>query len=367
MTHGGAGLSGRRLRVALAGLGDVGTVHLAAALASEHVEVAAVADSDPARLAAARAPASVTRHASAEALLASGGIDIFCVLTPPATHEALVRLGAAHGAHVLCEKPLALSVAAAERMIAACDAAGVRLHYGASYRFLPALVTARALIANGAIGTVRLLREQVVGGLGAAAQITLPASHYPHGGPGGSPMGLMDHGVHLADLFAWLTGEPVVSANGVGNRAGEPLAPEHLTLRLSGGAVGSLLYDEGTFFTDLPGEGLFSWGAAWTAGGYSPGGGWDAHPGCVHIHGSRGALRAFHYANALMLFDADGLRQVPLQGRPAPGHFTTQIETFAAEIAGDLPPSCPPQAGVAALRAVLAAYDDRRGATLIGG
>jgi predicted dehydrogenase len=353
--------------VALAGLGDVGTVHLAACLASDRVEVVAIADSDPARLAGAIAPESVTRHAGVEAMLAAGGIDILCVLTPPATHEALVRLGAAHGAHVLCEKPLALSVAAAERMIAACDSAGVRLHYGASYRFLPALVAARALIAEGAIGTVRVLREQVVGGVGAAAQAALSDSHYPRGGPGGSPMGLMDHGVHLADLFSWLTGAQVEWASGAGNRTGAPLAPEHLTLRLANGAVGSLLYDEGTFFTDLPGEGVFSWGAAWTAGGYSPGGGWDAHPGCVHIHGSHGALRAFHYANVLVRFDADGMRQVPLQGRAAPGHFTGQIEAFADEILGGLEASCPPQAGVAALRAVLSAYDDADGATLIGG
>jgi predicted dehydrogenase len=353
--------------LALVGLGEVGIVHLAAGLASDRVEVVAMADSDPSRLAAANAPTSVARHASAEAMLAAGGIDIFCVLTPPATHEDLVRQGAAHGAHVLCEKPLALSVAAAERMIAACDNAGVRLHYGASYRFLPALVSARALIAQGAIGTVRLLREQVVGGMGAAAQTVLPATHYPQGGPGGSPMGLMDHGVHLADLFAWLTGTPVVAAHGSGNRTGQPLEPEHLTLRLANGAVGSLLYDEGTFFTDLPGEGQFSWGAAWSASGYSPGGGWDRHPGCVHIHGSHGALRAFHYANALVLFDANGPRQVPLLGRPAPGHFTTQIEAFAAEIVDGLEPSCPPRAGIAALQAVLSAYDDADRVTLIGG
>jgi predicted dehydrogenase len=252
-------------------------------------------------------------------------------------------------------------------MIAACAAAGVRLHYGASYRFLPALRAARELIGGGAIGTVRLLREQVVGGRGAAAQQALPASHYPLGGPGGSAMGLVDHGVHLADAFAWLTGSTVAGAQGAGNRSGDPLTPEHLTLRLANGAVGSLLYDEGTFFTDLPGEGLFSAGAGWSADGYSEGGGWDAHPGCIHVHGTDGALRAFHYANVLVLFDARGMRQIPLRGRAAPGHFTTQIETFADEIAGGLPASCPPEAGLEALQAVLAAYDPPDSGSLIGG
>lgn len=352
-------MAARSLKVGLAGLGEVGAVHLAAGLASSRVEIAAIADTDPTRLAAAAAPSRVRRYGSARAMLAAEALDILCVLTPPTAHEALVTLGASHGAHVLCEKPLALSVAACERMTDACVAAGVRLHYGASYRFLPALRRARELIAAGAVGEVRLLREAVVGGCGAAGQAALPASHYPEAGPGGSPMGLMDHGVHLADLFVWLTGSQVVEATGGGNRTGAPLRPEHLTMRLANGALGSLLYDEGTFFTDLPGEGLFSWGASWGAGGYAPGGGWDAHPGAVHIHGSHGALRAFHYANVLVLSDAGGVRQIPLEGRAAPGHFTTQLETFADEIRGDLPPSCPPQAGAAALRAVLAAYGDR--------
>jgi predicted dehydrogenase len=354
-------VAGRQLKVGLAGLGEVGAVHLGACLASDRIEVVAMADTDPARLAAAAAPPFVRRYADAGAMLAGEALDILCVLTPPLSHEALVLAGAARGAHVLCEKPMALDLAACNRMIAACAATGVRLHYGASYRFLPALRQARALIAAGAIGEVRLLRESVVGGAGAARQIALPESHYPRGGPGGSPMGLVDHGVHLADLFAWLTGSEVVSAAGHGNRTGAPLGPEHLTLRLANGALGSLLYDEGTFYTDLPGEGLFSRGASWGADGYRQGGGWEEHPGAVHIHGSRGALRAFHYANALVLSDADGIRQVPLDGRAAPGHFTTQIEAFAEEIVSGGPASCPPEAGAAALRAVLAAYGETPG------
>lgn len=352
-------MSAHRLKVGLVGLGEVGAVHLRACLASDRVEVVAVADTDPARLAAAVAPGSLRRYADAEMMLAAEALDILCVLTPPRSHESLVVTGAAHGAHVLCEKPLALDPAAGARMIAACRVANVRLHYGASYRYLPALREARALIAAGAIGDVRLLRESVVGGAGAARQSALPESHYPKGGPGGSPMGLMDHGVHLADLFAWLTGSEVVAAAGHGNRTGAPLGPEHLSLRLANGALGSLLYDEGTFYTDLPGEGLFGWGASWGADGYREGGGWDAHPGTVHIHGSRGALRAFHYANVLFLSDENGIRQVPLDGRAAPGHFTTQIEAFAEEIVSRGPPSCPPEAGAAALRAVLAAYENR--------
>jgi len=348
--------AGRALRVGLIGLGEVGRAHLEAYRMTDRVEVAAIADPDEERW--RDADPGLPLYTDAARMMAREDLDLVCVLTPPATHEPLVRLAAARHLHVLCEKPLSLSLESCDRMIEACEQAGVRLFYGASYRHLPALVAARDLIRAGAIGAVRVLRESVIGGAGAAHQTMLSPAHYPAGGPGGGSMGLMDHGIHLADLFTWLTGSSVVSAYGVGNRTGTAPGPEYLTMRLANGALGSLLYDEGTFASDLPPEGQFSWGAAWGAAGYAPGGGWDPQPGCVYIHGAAGSLRAFHYANILFLNDAQGLRQIPLSGRAAPGHFASQIEVFADEIVRDLPPSSPPAAGRDALEVLLAAYRD---------
>ncbi len=348
--------AGRALRVGLIGLGEVGLAHLEAYRMTDRVDVAAIADPDEERW--RDADPGLPLYTDAARMMAQEDLDLVCVLTPPATHEALVRLAAGCGLHVLCEKPLSLSLESCDRMIAACEQAEVRLFYGASYRHLPALAAARDLIRAGGIGAVRVLRESVIGGAGAAQQTMLSPAHYPAGGPGGGSMGLMDHGIHLADLFAWLTDSPVTTAYGAGNRTGSPPRPEHLTMRLANDALGSLLYDEGTFASDLPAEGQFGWGAAWGPAGYAPGGGWDPQPGCVHIHGAAGSLRAFHYANILFLNDAQGLRQIPLSGRAAPGHFATQIEVFADEIVRNLPPSSPPAAGRDALEVLLAAYRD---------
>lgn len=345
----------RKLRIGIIGLGGVGRVHLAAYRASERVDVVAVADASPGALDDELA-APFARYASVAELLAAGEIDIACVATPPATHEAIVAQCADAGVHVLCEKPLTLTPRSAATMIARCESAGVRLHYGASYRFLPALVEARRLIASGALGRIRLMRESVVDGGGPGRQAALPPGHYPLGGPGGTGMGLIDHGVHLVDLFSWLTGSAVTEAHGRGNVSGETLAPEFLSMRLANGAIGLLAYDDGTFSSLLPGEGVFSAGASWGADGYAPGGAWDANPGSIHIHGERGALRVFHYANLLYHRDESGLRQVPIVAAPPPAHFRAQIEQFAAEILHGLPPSCPPQDGLAALQVVLAAY-----------
>jgi predicted dehydrogenase len=278
------------------------------------------------------------------------------VLTPTASHAGLAIAAAGAGVHVLCEKPLATSLEEAEAMINACAGAGVRLAYGASYRFLPAVAQARALIAAGAVGDVVLMREAAIGGAGPEARVALPPAHYPPGGPGGSPMGLVDHGIHLIDAFAWISGARVVGAFGRGNIAGARMRPEHLMLDFDNGALGCLTYDEGVFSTDLPAEGMFSWGASWDADGYHPGGGWAAHPGSIHVHGTRGALRIFHYANALFLTDAAGCRQIALSGEPAPAHFARQIDAFAEDIAAGRAPGCPGEDGLAALRVLHAAY-----------
>lgn len=337
----------RRLKVALVGIGAVGRLHLSAYAEAERVDVVAVADTDASAL--DEAPASIARYGDAAEMLRAERPDIACILTPPASHAALTALAAEAGAHVLCEKPIAPSLKEAETMRRVCAERGVKLFYGASYRHLPALKAARALIADGAIGDVLVIREHEVGGAGPEHRLVLPATHYPHGGPGGSPMGMADHGIHLIDLVPWLTGSQVVRAEGRCNVSGEALRPEHLTLTTQSGALANFVYDEGTYPTTLPGEGTFSWGASWDATGFHPGGSWAAHPGSIHVHGTKGALRIFHYASHLFLSDAAGLRQIAVEGRPAPYHFAAQIDAFADDILNDRAPSTPVEDGIRAL------------------
>ena len=346
---------GDKLRVGLIGLGAVGRLHLEAYRSARRIEVVAIAEPDAGRRAVATA-ADVALYADAAEMLAREALDIACVLTPAASHAGLTERCANAGVHVLCEKPLAASLDEARAMIGACAKAGVRLAYGASYRFLPAIARARALIAEGALGDIVLMREQAIGGAGPDSREVLSEAHYPAGLPGGSPMGLVDHGVHLIDAFAWMTGARVTGAFGRGNISGQPLAAEHLTMTFANGAVGLLAYDEGTFASDLPGEGQFSWGASWDADGYHPGGAWAAHPGTIHVHGTKGALRIFHYANALFLNDAGGIRQLPLRGRPAPHHFADQIDAFAEDLGLGRPPRSAAEDGLKALEVLFAAY-----------
>jgi predicted dehydrogenase len=91
-------------------------------------------------------------HDSYEALLADAEVDAVYIPLPNHLHLEWTIAAARAGKHVLCEKPLALSSADAERMVAAADDAGVRLMEAFMYRLHPSWIAVRELLAAGRIG-----------------------------------------------------------------------------------------------------------------------------------------------------------------------------------------------------------------------
>ncbi|MFV1988566.1 MAG: Gfo/Idh/MocA family protein [Gemmatimonadota bacterium] len=348
----------RVLRVGIIGLGNVAVHHLEAYRPLSSIDVVSGAELRADRLEEMADTYGFTPHTDYREMLQTEQLDIACVLTPVNTHREFVEAAADHGVHVLCEKPLALALEDAEAMVASCHAAGVKLFYGAVYRFLPALVRAREMIRRGDIGEVRLLTEFLLGGRGPAHQHQMGVAHYPEGSPGGSGMGLVDHGIHLVDAFAWLLDSEIVSVSGRGNRSGASPSPELMTMRFANGATGQLVYDDGTFSCDMPGEGTFSAGAGWNvAGDLRAAGTWHDQPGNIRIYGTEGSLRLFHYANKLFVTTASGQKQVMLPHAPSPAHFGAQMESCARSVTEDTEPETPGEAGVRALRTLLELYD----------
>jgi predicted dehydrogenase len=227
------------------------------------------------------------------------------------------------------------------------------------------VVAARRLIAEGTIGTVRLLVEEVVTGEGESAFQPLSATHYPSGGPGGGGYGLVDHGIHMLDVLPWLCDSSIATIFGRGDRTGAAARPEFAILGLTSGALGVLLYDGSTWPLELPAEGLFSEGRAWVdqRGWVGSRDLWDSHPGNIRVYGSKGSLRIYHYANRLFLSRDGGLRECELPRGATPAHFGAQMRHFCQELDEDADPSCGTQAGIRTLAALFAIYDSEKRGT----
>jgi predicted dehydrogenase len=143
------------LRVAIAGCGRMGMRHIQAAQ-SLGMRVCAVADMTSAAVEQACAAAGLAAscgYSDARQMLASVRPDAVVVSTTAPAHDELVLAAAAQGARfVLCEKPMATSLAAADAMIDACRRAGTALAVNHQMRYMPQYTQVKALVGSEALG-----------------------------------------------------------------------------------------------------------------------------------------------------------------------------------------------------------------------
>ncbi|MET2830959.1 Gfo/Idh/MocA family protein [Mesorhizobium shangrilense] len=350
------------VRIGIIGLGEVAHVHLAALPIVAGAQLVAVCDARSGVVEKVAQQTGARGYVDAAAMVGDGGLDLVMILTPAATHRMLVELVARAGIDVFCEKPIAVNLEDAKAIVEVCDQTGIRCFYGSTYRYLPAVRSARELIKNGAIGKAQLMSEIVVSGHGLEGYVPLPFSHYPEGGPGGPGMSLIDHGVHLVDIFGWLLDEKPQSIIGHGLKSGQPAGTEFLIANYPSGAIGHLLYNNATFPTSLPNEGIFAGGAGWgNDGQYVPAGGWINDPGSISVWGTSGSLRIFHYANALFMNTGKGSQRVETPGLAPPGHFSAQLTACVQTIREGGMPAVTARDGLVALSVVLAAGDADKG------
>jgi predicted dehydrogenase len=143
-----------RIRVGLIGAGRVAIAnHLPGLALLPQARIAALCDADPAVLEQAQRATQVDAcFADAQQMIAADAIDAVIIATPNHVHKPIALAAFRAGKHVLCEKPLALTLSDAREMQAAAQAAGVRHMTAFTYRFVPAMRYMRHLIAQGAIG-----------------------------------------------------------------------------------------------------------------------------------------------------------------------------------------------------------------------
>ncbi len=193
-----------RLRAAVVGCGAIAHEHLAWMSRSPSVRLVAVCDRSRALAEAAselHVPAPV--YTDAAAMMTAEKPDIVHVLTPPSSHGALVQMALAHGAHVVCEKPMAGTAVETAALLEAATSAGRVLVESRNLLFNDAVLEITAAIAAGHIGTVRecdvLLQLDFLAGPFGDANLSGPATDLPAGA-------VHDFLPHLVYLFQTLTG-----------------------------------------------------------------------------------------------------------------------------------------------------------------
>ena len=151
----------RKIRLGAAALGRAFSLMLPTLALDERIEVVAGADPRPegrARFEQDFGGANAVKsYESVEAMCAEADIDAVYVSSPHQFHAANVKAAAAAGRHILCEKPMALSVDECLAMIEAADHAGVHLLVGHSHSYDGPIQQARAMIEQGAYGNIRML------------------------------------------------------------------------------------------------------------------------------------------------------------------------------------------------------------------
>ena len=132
------------------------------------------------------------------------GLDILVVSLPHNLHVAPTEAAAERGVHVLMEKPLATTLADAERIVQVCKGSNVKLTVSFVHRFREELQTARKWLEQGLIGTPQVVRETMGGQRGGHLPKWVTRKEIAGGGV------LMYSAIHGLDRLRWLVGSEVV-------------------------------------------------------------------------------------------------------------------------------------------------------------
>ena len=150
-------MSGRKIRLGVAGLGRAFTLMLPTFAADRRIQLAAASDLRAEARQRFAADFDAPAFASVEELCAQTDLDAIYVATPHQMHAEHTVIAARHGKHVLVEKPMAIALPECNQMIAAMREAGTHLVVGHSHSFNAPLLHARRLIDSGVFGVVRMI------------------------------------------------------------------------------------------------------------------------------------------------------------------------------------------------------------------
>jgi UDP-N-acetyl-2-amino-2-deoxyglucuronate dehydrogenase len=223
----------------IVGAGVIAALHAAAIRSLPGARLAAVTDVAAGAAGAFAAARGCPAEPDLDALLARPDVDVVCVCVPSGLHAEIGVRAARAGKHLAVEKPVDVTLAAADRLIEAARTAGVALTVISQHRFDPGLTELKRLIDGGALGRL-VLGEASTKWYRTQAYYDSAAWRGTWAMDGGS---LMNQGVHYVDLLRWCMG-PVTEVTAVCATQGHQVEVEDTALalvRFASGAVGTIM------------------------------------------------------------------------------------------------------------------------------
>ena len=273
-------------------------------------------------------------------------VDVVDICTPGDSHREIAIAALEAGKHVLCEKPLANTVAEAEQMTEvarAAQARGILAAVGFNYRRVPAVALARALVSEGRVGTVRHIRAQYLQDWIVDPEFPLVWRLQKDRAGSGA---LGDIGAHIVDLAHFLTGQRLVGVSGLLETFihKRPLPDSSAGLSgsgLGGGSLGDVTVDDAALFFGRTDQGAL---ATFEATRFATG---RKNAMRIEVNGARGSVSFdFESMNELHVYDATvpatdaGFRRILVTEADhpyvsawwPPGHGLGYEHTFVHEI-----------------------------------
>jgi predicted dehydrogenase len=191
------------MRIGLVGGGNISETHASAASSIPGLEIVAIFGSNPDRVSALARRYGAAPYHTLEAFVAHRPMEVVAIGSPSGLHAAHGVTASRHGLHVLVEKPIDITTARADQLIAETDRTGVKLGVFFQERLHPAIVETKRLIDDGVVGAPVSIAGRV--------KWYRPPEYYARSRwrgtwalDGGGA--LMNQGIHTVDLLQWMFG-----------------------------------------------------------------------------------------------------------------------------------------------------------------
>lgn len=300
------------MKFGLIGAGCIGNIRADALKKIDGAQLMAVTDVDEGRAANLAAGHGARVFKTADDLIKSDEVEALIISTPPQFHEATVTTALRAGRHVICEKPLSNSLEACRRMVQVSKETGKTLATGFNHRYFPAIQYIKKALDEGAIGKLDHIRA--FAGHNGLSQFRSPWEYDKNVIGGGA---LMDVGIHMLDLTAYLLGN-VTEVYGV--------ATDHVW-KIPGSE------DNGFALLRNNAGAVATFHATWTE--------WKGYRFFVEAYGDRGMLRGYYAPMMNLMIQMDKPGGQPRRHREfyfgniirekIHGWQSTVVETFRRE------------------------------------